>query len=87
LWEIGSKQKSGRLELAVPLAALADLLVENLAVEFLPMMPSHSLRVTQLPDVHKDPFDRMLVCQAIGEDLVLLTPDPLVAQYPVRTHW
>jgi PIN domain nuclease of toxin-antitoxin system len=41
----------------------------------------------RLPVLHRDPFDRMLVCQAIVHGLVILTPDSLVNQYPVRTMW
>lgn len=41
----------------------------------------------KLPDVHRDPFDRMLVCQAIAGQMAILTPDPLIAQYPVLTRW
>ena len=37
--------------------------------------------------LHRDPFDRMLVCQALVHGLAILSPDPLVAQYPVRTMW
>lgn len=46
-----------------------------------------ALHVTRLPDLHRDPFERMLVSQAIVHGLVLLTPDPLVTQYPARTLW
>jgi PIN domain nuclease of toxin-antitoxin system len=37
--------------------------------------------------LHKDPFDRMLVCQAIAHGLVVLTPDEAISRYPVRVHW
>jgi PIN domain nuclease of toxin-antitoxin system len=40
-----------------------------------------------LPDLHRDPFDRLLVSQAIVHGLTILTPDPLVTQYPARTIW
>jgi PIN domain nuclease of toxin-antitoxin system len=40
-----------------------------------------------LPDYHRDPFDRMLVCQAINGGLTILTPDKAIRQYPVRTAW
>ena len=46
-----------------------------------------ALHSTRLPLPHKDPFDRMLVCQAIVHHLVILTPDDLINQYPVRTMW
>ena len=48
---------------------------------------SASRPVARLPPLHRDPFDRMLVSQAIVHGLVLLTPDPLVTQYPARTLW
>jgi len=46
-----------------------------------------ALHLTRLPLLHKDPFDRMLICQAIVHGLVILTPDQLIYQYPVRTMW
>jgi len=45
------------------------------------------LQVPRLPEIHKDPFDRMLICQAIAHSMAILTPDPLITQYPVRTVW
>jgi PIN domain nuclease of toxin-antitoxin system len=53
----------------------------------LPLDETAALASGKLPDLHKDPFDRMLVCQAIMGGLTLLTPDPLVTQYPVPTVW
>jgi PIN domain nuclease of toxin-antitoxin system len=41
----------------------------------------------QLPDYHKDPFDRMLICQAMAQDLTILTNDAFIQQYPVKTLW
>jgi PIN domain nuclease of toxin-antitoxin system len=46
-----------------------------------------ALQVLRLPPLHRDPFDRMLISQAIAGSLVLLTPDPCIAQYPVRVIW
>jgi len=43
--------------------------------------------LSKLPAFHRDPFDRMLVCQAIEHDLVLVTSDEQVRQYPVKTTW
>ena len=45
------------------------------------------LHLHKLPPLHRDLFDRMLMCQALEHDCVLLTPDPLIVQYPVRTQW
>ncbi len=46
-----------------------------------------ALYLHKLPPFHKDPFDRILVCQAIQHQFTLLTPDPLITQYPVLTAW
>jgi PIN domain nuclease of toxin-antitoxin system len=46
-----------------------------------------ALQVVRLPGLHRDPFDRMLICQAIAGGLAIVTPDPLIAQYPVRVVW
>ena len=46
-----------------------------------------ALHVEQLPRLHADPFDRMLVCQAIVNGMAILTPDPLIRQYALRTIW
>jgi PIN domain nuclease of toxin-antitoxin system len=40
-----------------------------------------------LPMLHRDPFDRMLIAQAIAHGLAIVTPDPLIAQYPIRVIW
>ena len=53
----------------------------------LPVDEASVLQLPRLPPLHKDPFDRMLVCQAIEHGMTLLTPDPLIAQYPVRISW
>ena len=47
----------------------------------LDIKPEHTLKVEKLPPIHKDPFDRMLVAQAVFEPLILVTCDPQVAQY------
>ena len=53
----------------------------------LPLEERAVLHLHKLPALHKDPFDRMLICQALEHDCILLTPDPLITQYPVRTDW
>ena len=86
-WEIAVKNALGRL----PLPERPDTYVPKLrqlhAIEPLPLDEEATLHLTTLPSLHKDPFDRMLVCQAIVSVLVLLTPDELVTQYPARSAW
>jgi PIN domain nuclease of toxin-antitoxin system len=53
----------------------------------LPILPAHALSVEKLPMHHRDPFDRMLVAQAMTENLVLVTRDPAFRPYPVHRLW
>jgi PIN domain nuclease of toxin-antitoxin system len=50
----------------------------------LPVTGAHAVRVLDLPLIHRDPFDRLLIAQALSEDLVLMTADHVVADYPVQ---
>ncbi|MEE8587378.1 MAG: type II toxin-antitoxin system VapC family toxin, partial [Acidobacteriota bacterium] len=53
----------------------------------LPLDEESTFQIGRLPELHRDPFDRMLICQAIVHGLGILTPDELIHQYPVRTLW
>lgn len=86
-WEIAIKAYRGKLELAQPAWQLVPSQRELHGVESLPMDEEAALHAAKLPDLHRDPFDRMLVSQAILNGLTLLTPDPLISCYPVRTLW
>lgn len=81
LWEITIKTGLGRADFQVDLHLLRRGLIEN-GYEELPITSQHALAVGQLPDVHRDPFDRILVAQATVEGVLLLTHDPLVKAYP-----
>ncbi|THI87140.1 MAG: type II toxin-antitoxin system VapC family toxin [Nitrospira sp. CG24A] len=75
----------------MPLPGTLDRFVaeerERHGIDTLPLNERAVLHLHKLPQFHRDPFDRMLICQAIEHDCVLLTPDPLIVQYPVRTRW
>jgi PIN domain nuclease of toxin-antitoxin system len=86
IWEMQIKIQLGKLRLDVPLAELIREQQEN-GIEVLPVESSHVFAVETLPNLHKDPFDRLLVAQAIAEEAILVSADPLVAQYPVRVEW
>lgn len=81
LWEITIKTGLGRADFQVDPHLLRRGLIEN-SYEELPITSQHALAVGQLPDVHRDPFDRILVAQATVEGVLLLTHDPLVKAYP-----
>jgi len=80
VWEISIKQKLGKLE------APDNLLEEIREHRFTPLHINavHAQLAGQLPYIHKDPFDRMLIAQAIIEKLVLLTRDEQIAKYDVN---
>ncbi len=84
LWEVAIKRSSGKLrvppDLPRRLAALRQ-------VELLPISPLHAEAVGELPLHHRDPFDRMLVAQALAERLAIVSSDPALAQYGVEVVW
>lgn len=86
-WEIAVKHTLGWLPLPEKPATYVAKLRRLHAIEPLPLDEEATLHITKLPDLHKDPFDRMLICQAIVSGMVLLTPDELVTQYPARSLW
>lgn len=87
VWEISVKHGLRRLSLPNP---LDRFLVEQRERHGIAMLPLHEravLHLHKLPQLHRDPFDRMLICQAIEHDCLLLAPDPLISQCPDRTRW
>jgi PIN domain nuclease of toxin-antitoxin system len=84
IWEIVIKAGLGRLQVAKRLdKTLLDELVQD-SFRPLPISAAHALAVKQLPAVHRDPFDRMLVAQAAAENLTLVTADPLLMRYGIN---
>lgn len=83
LWELAMKASAGKLELPAP----PELAAEALGAAELAVTRPHLVRFRELPPLHGDPFDRMLVAQAIDEGLVLLTSDRNVQRYPVSWIW
>ena len=60
---------------------------ESGGIETLPIDENSVLQLPKLPRLHADPFDRILICQAIEHGLTVVTPDEAITQYPVRTMW
>lgn len=86
-WELCLKWQAGKLGLPTPPRRwLPDQLAQWL-IEVVPLEAEHFFRTTELPAHHRDPFDRLLVAQAIHLNLTIVTPDPAVTQYPVATLW
>ena len=81
LWEIAIKSGLGRSDFQVDARVLRRGLLDN-GYQELAIFSEHAVYIDNLPPIHKDPFDRILVAQASFEGITLLTADTLVAQYP-----
>lgn len=81
LWEIAIKSGLGRSDFMVDARLLRRGLLDNGYAE-LPVSSEHAVAIGELPAIHKDPFDRLLIAQAMIEGITLLTADALVAHYP-----
>lgn len=80
LWEIAIKHALGRTDFIVDVAALRQRLLTNDFIE-ISVEASHAIAFADLPAKHKDPFDRMLLSQAICEKLALVTTDDILRHY------
>jgi PIN domain nuclease of toxin-antitoxin system len=86
-WEIIVKNHIGKLPLPGPPHDFIHKWrlrhhIKSIAIDELSV-----IQLVHLPEYHKDPFDRILICQSIAHSLIILTPDPLVTKYPVRVEW
>lgn len=82
IWEIAIKHPLGRRSGALPFGASEAIgNFEHVGYDFLPVTAQHAASVEKLPQHHGDPFDRLLVAQALSEPMRLVTSDPLVARY------
>ena len=86
IWEMQTKIQLRKLKIKMPLAEMIEQQQQN-GIEILPVEASHIFAVESLPNYHKDPFDRLIVAQAIVEDAILVSADPLISQYPVTVEW
>jgi PIN domain nuclease of toxin-antitoxin system len=84
-WEIAIKFQLGRLPLPEPPERYVPDRMRAIGARALPIEHPHALAVATLPSLHHDPFDRLLVAQAMLLDLTIATADPALAQYPIST--
>lgn len=87
VWEIELKYRKGKLGLVVEPTQYIPEQRQNHAIFPLPLDEASALRYVQLGSHHRDPFDRMLVCQAWEHELTILTPDRHIAAYDVAVDW
>jgi PIN domain nuclease of toxin-antitoxin system len=81
VWELAIKQRLGKLSLGSDVRAWSRRVTRELVLDHLPVTADHVADVEHLPDVHRDPFDRLLVAQAVVEGAVLLTADARLTGY------
>ena len=87
VWEICLKWKAGKLQLPAPPRRWTEEQAATWSLSRVPLAADDLYRTTELPDLHRDPFDRLLVAQAMARDLTIATPDEAVRAYPVPTIW
>jgi PIN domain nuclease of toxin-antitoxin system len=87
VWEVCLKFALGRLPLPVAPADYVPDRRKRLGIAPLSLDETDVVNVTKLPSLHRDPFDRMLVAQAIARGLTIVTPDPAVQAYPCNVWW
>lgn len=87
VWEIVLKHHTGKLPLYADLGEILDQILYRSPWSILSMAPEHLPGLVELPRLHKDPFDRLLVAQARYEGMAILTADEEIKKYDVRTIW
>lgn len=86
-WEIGFKYAKRKIELTESPDRLVPAERDAHGITPLPIDEESALLAARLPLIHRDPYDRFLIGQAIVHGMTIVTPDPLIAQYAVRTLW
>lgn len=86
-WEICIKHSLGKLDLDKNWNEVFDREILLNGIKWLPIEKEHSQGIIELPMIHRDPFDRLLIAQAYAEGMTLLTADSNIKQYDISTIW
>ena len=86
MWEIAIKSSIGKLEIKSSISKIAET-CENERFDILPIKPFHLDEIGRLPAIHGDPFDRLIISQAISENLIIITKDGTMPMYNVKVLW
>jgi PIN domain nuclease of toxin-antitoxin system len=87
LWEIAIKLSLGKLTVEIPTEVLMTQQLTRNDIDVLPITVAHLVQVSTLPLHHRDPFDRLLIAQAIVEQIPIVSVDPAFDAYPVQRLW
>ena len=85
--ELTLKWQAGKIELPDPPRVWIERQLIAWGVECYPLRRDDIYRASELPGLHRDPFDRLLVAVALNRGATILTPDSAIARYPVSTRW
>ncbi len=85
--EMQVKSQIGRVDLPLPVLDIVSRQNQENGIELLPISLAHMVALTRIPNYHGDPFDFLLIAQAIVEDLTLITRKSMLAKYPVKVMW
>ena len=86
-FEIAVQSSLGKLKLAEPPREFLENRLRNNALTALPVTLAHTYRLANLPFHHKDPFDRLLIAQALEEDVPILSADSVLSEYGIERMW
>ena len=85
-WEIAIKRNIGKLDLDWSITQIEQLCLQK-DMTILPISAAHLDTLSDLPKMHADPFDRLIIAQAKSESLIIITRDTIIAQYDIQTAW
>ncbi|MGO4885178.1 MAG: type II toxin-antitoxin system VapC family toxin [Bryobacteraceae bacterium] len=86
-WEIAVKFQIGKLSFALPIEQVLSEVLSGVTWPVLSVLPAHIMALLELPAIHRDPFDRLLIAQALAESLTLATADERIQEYKISTIW
>jgi len=84
IWELGLKHSIGKLSLPGSPRSYVSERCQQANIQLVSITSSHVFRVIELPLHHRDPFDRIIIAQAVEEDWTVITGDPAFEAYPVK---
>jgi PIN domain nuclease of toxin-antitoxin system len=87
-WEVQIKIGIGKISFSQPWETIVEREIEKNSLIILPVTLEHTFMLAKLPSLHKDPFDRMLIAQALSNNITIITNDRFICSYPeVKTVW
>jgi PIN domain nuclease of toxin-antitoxin system len=86
-WEIAIKISVKKYALSKPYEVFMDEAIDKNGFGYLHIEPKHTAALTTLPFHHKDPFDRLLIAQALVENIPIISADPVLDAYPIKRLW